>query len=167
MGSAQLSWNDIRRICSRIRAPGLWLAAIRSSSLRPTTDAKETLQLPRRDDLRDADVVKFLEGFLECPLLMDVTLEWRLSRGTSLNLVINGLSSSDGVFKELDHTLLRFLRPRIVLHLDFSLPSNSTSFWTHELRKCLPMLSQHGTVLLHSHKEGRAYHIIIILELCD
>ena len=69
------------------------------------------------------------------PLTKDVTVE--VNAGDYMTYAT---LATEGLCEELERTLLRFPRPRIMFLVCILRPTNS--FWTQELRKRFPELSQ-------------------------
>ena len=80
------------------------------------------------EDVRDGVVL--LKGFP--PSTKDVTVE--------VNAEYYATLATEGLCEELERTLLRFPRPRIIFLVYILRPTNS--FWTQELRRRFPVLFQ-------------------------
>ena len=92
------------------------------------------------------DAIMFLEPFTPSTL-RDVTVE--LS-GADISSILETLSEvHSGLLDMLEKVLLRFPHPRIVC-ISNKLRDGGNQFWTQELRKHFPVLSQRGAFIMAS-----------------
>lgn len=91
------------------------------------------------------DAIVFLKGFPDATL-KDVMV---LLQGGSIHSINDRLSGQaiTGRLEELEQTLLKFPRPRVVCLVD-RLRHGRSSFWTQELARCFPLLLQRGAFTL-------------------
>ena len=100
-----------------------------------------TLHLPHNDRLI-ANIVELLEN-ADCKILKDVTLQfgplWAITD------LMRDLGSA--LYARLEHILLEFSRVTVTWTKERPLRADCDAFWTREIRKLLPKLSQHRAVL--------------------
>ena len=87
------------------------------------------------------DATVFLKDFPPSTL-KDVMVEFGGWHMWDINDTLSGEASSR-LLEELEQTLLRFTRPRIVCRVN-TLRDSTKSFWTQEIGKHFPVLLQRG-----------------------
>ena len=90
------------------------------------------------------DAIMFLEGFTPSTL-KDVTVE--LGRADISSILETLSEAHSGLLEKLEKALLRFPNPRIVC-LSNKLRDGGNRFWTQELGKHFPVLSQRGAFIM-------------------
>ena len=100
-----------------------------------------TLHLPHNGRLI-TNIVKLL-GNADRTILKDVTLQF--GPVWAIIGLMRDLGSAS--YAQLEHILLEFPRVTVTWTKERPLRADCDAFWTREIRKLLPKLSQHGAVL--------------------
>ncbi|KAI1785780.1 WD40-repeat-containing domain protein, partial [Ganoderma leucocontextum] len=95
------------------------------------------------------DALKRLQEFRH-PTLKEVMLE--LCSVSLLDIIadLSRRGEPQDVYEELEHILLRFSQPGIIWIMKDPLRADRNTFWTRELQKQFPLLSQRGALTLKS-----------------
>ncbi len=90
--------------------------------------------------------------------LKEVIVDFESALVHDINEDFNLRPDDEGLWEELEQSLLRFSQPRMVLHPDV-LRNGRISFWTEEIGKHFPTLLQRGAIIVTPETGGyQSYH---------